>query len=65
MLDAKYQTVIKWWRCGRKGMEDGGFDLSRQLLGASLHKTSSSVAQQRGGITDPFGLWFCYVCILK
>lgn len=28
MLDAKYQMVIKRWWCGRKGAEDGEFDLS-------------------------------------
>lgn len=28
MLDAKYQMVIKRWWCGRRGVEDGKFDLS-------------------------------------
>lgn len=37
-LDAKYQLVIKRWWCGRKGAEDGEFDLSdgsQSCVGAS------------------------------
>lgn len=35
MLDAKYLMVIKWWWCGRKEAEDGGFDLAGSSQGGT------------------------------